>query len=303
MGELKKNKLISQIKDRAKRSLTVKEVCINTELYEESLNYLKNQKYIKFSKIKNILNNNFISNLPIGYVIIDRTEKIVGFMGTIFSKKIINGSEYNYCNIHSWIVNDQHRINSFFLLTPLFEKDITLTAFTPVKSLVGLLEKFEFKKIQMHYKLVFSFNNIFQNKKHFNIINNQSEILKILNKSEERIYQSYSKLPYEKFIIIDNFNKSKYIFIIASKIKKKGIRTLSFFYVSNIDEFKKNWKNFKSNISKEFKINFFSEYFFDKSQSIFPGDLILIKIKSRDICIKTSSQNINLDILYSDLIE
>ena len=41
----------------------------------------------------------------------------------------------------------------------------------------------------------------------------------------------------------------------------------------------------------------------DKSQSIFPENLILQKIKSKDICIKTSSQNINLDILYSDLIE
>ena len=165
MRESKTNKLISQIQDRAMRSLIVKEVCFNTELYHESLNYLKNQKYIKFSKIQKILNNNFISNLPIGYVIIDKTKKIVGFMGTIFSKKIINGSEYNYCNIHSWIVDEQHRINSFFLLAPLFKKDITLTAFTPVRSLVGLLEKLEFKKMQISYKLVFSLKNIFSKKK------------------------------------------------------------------------------------------------------------------------------------------
>ena len=303
MKESNTNKLISQIQDRAKRSLIVREVYVNTELYQESLNFLKKQKYIKFSKIENILNNNFISSLPLGYVIIDKTKKIVGFMGTIFSKKIINGSEYDYCNIHSWIVDEQNRINSFFLLTHLFEKDITLTAFTPVRSLVGLLEKFEFKKMQINYKLVFGINNILNQKKRFTFLRNESEILKILNKDEIKIYKSYRKLPYEKFIIIDDFNKPKYIFIIASKIKKKRIQTLSFFYVSNISEFKKNWKNFKSNISKEFKVNFFSEYYFDKSQSIFPENLILQKIKSKDICIKTSSQNINLDILYSDLIE
>jgi hypothetical protein len=303
MSEKKTNKLISQIQDRAKRSLTISEVCINTKLYTESLNYLKNQKYIKFSKIENVLKNNFISNLPLGYVIIDREKKIVGFMGTIFSKKIINGSEYNYCNIHSWIVDEQHRINSFFLLTPLLEKDIILTAFTPVKSLVGLLEKFEFKKMQISYKLVFNFNNFFNKKENFILIKNESEIIKILNKDEIKIYQNYSKLPYEKFVLIDNLNKSRYIFIIASKIKKRGIKTLSFFYISNILEFRKNWKNFKSSISKEFKVNFFSEYFFDSSQSIFPEDLILHKIKKKDICVKTTSLNINLDILYSDLIE
>jgi hypothetical protein len=303
MRESKTNKLISQIQDRAMRSLIVKEVCFNTELYHESLNYLKNQKYIKFSKIQKILNNNFISNLPIGYVIIDKTKKIVGFMGTIFSKKIINGSEYNYCNIHSWIVDEQHRINSFFLLAPLFKKDITLTAFTPVRSLVGLLEKLEFKKMQISYKLVFSLKNIFSKKKKFTFIKNKSEILNILNKDEIKIYENYRKLPYEKFIILDYFNKSNYIFIIASKIKKKGLETLSFFYVSNISLFRDNWKNFKSNISKEFKVSFFSEYYFEKSKSIFPKDLFLRKVKLKDICIKTSLKNINLDILYSDLIE
>ena len=66
-----------------------------------------------------------------------------------------------------------------------------------------------------------------------------------MNKDEIKIYENYRKLPYEKFIILDYFNKSNYIFIIASKIKKKGIETLSFFYVSNISLFRDNWKNFK----------------------------------------------------------
>ena len=47
--------------------------------------------------------------------------------------------------------------NDINLLTPLLEKEIVLTAFTPVKSLVGLLEKFGFKKIKMQYRITFLF--------------------------------------------------------------------------------------------------------------------------------------------------
>ena len=79
-------------------------------------------------------------------------------MGTIFSMRVYDNKEYIYCNIHSWVVDTYYRINSFFLLTSLIEQKITLTAFTPVKSLIGLLKKFDFKTIKINYRVVCFFN-------------------------------------------------------------------------------------------------------------------------------------------------
>ena len=76
-----------------------------------------------------------------------RNLAIVGFMGTIFSMRTIENKEHIYCNIHTWIVDKSFRINSFLLLTKLMKKNIILTAFTPIKTLVGLFEKFGFEKV------------------------------------------------------------------------------------------------------------------------------------------------------------
>ena len=304
MKENKSKGFIEKIKHRANRSLKIEEVYLGNKFYSETINYLRKQKYLEFSKIDRILKNSFISDYPFGYVITDHGNNIVGFMGTIFSKRIFNNIEYIYCNIHSWIVDETYRINSFLLLTPLIGLKITLTAFTPVRSLIGLLKKFEFKKIRMKYKVVCFFNFFVSQKKNNYIIEKKNSIIREkLNENDLKIYENYYKLPYEKFIIMDKVDTSKYIFIVASKVKKKRINILNLFYISNNSEFKKNWDKFKLNISREFKVNFCSQYFFDDSHNALPDDILLSIIKEKDVCVKNMLPDINLDILYSDLIE
>ena len=293
-----------KIEQRAKRSLVVEEVNLNTQLYNEAISYLKKQKYIKFLEINKILTNNFLSNHPFGYAIKDNNNNVVGFMGTIFSKKILDNEEHVYCNIHSWIVDRAYRINSFLLLTPLLKKKIILTAFTPVPSLVGLLEKFGFKKININYKIICYFNLLSPKlNNNFTLEKKDKTIRKKLNRNELRIYENYHKLPYEKFIIIDNADNTKYIFVITSKVKKKGINMLNFFYISNIPEFRMGWSKFRTEISKEFKISFFCQYFFNDSDNALPSNIFLSREKKKNIFVKNILSNTKLDILYSDLIE
>ena len=293
-----------KIQQRAERSLKVEEVNLNSQLCNEAINYLKKQKYIKFLEINKILTNSFVFDYPFGYIIKDNKNNVVGFMGTIFSKKFHDDKEHVYCNIYSWIVDRAYRINSFFLLTPLLKKKITLTAFTPVKSLVGLLEKFGFKKININYKAVCYFNLLsFKKNNSHTFEKNDKAIRKKINRDELRIYENYYKLPYEKFIITDNADSTKYIFVITSKVRKKGINMLNFFYISNIPEFRRSWHKFKSEISKEFKISFFCQHFFNDSDNALPNDIFLSKVKKKDIFIKNILPNTKLDILYSDLIE
>ena len=78
------------------------------------------------------------------------------------------------------------------------------------------------------------------------IIEKDSDIIKKkINQADLKIYENYNKLPYEKFIITNKIDSSKYIFVIASRAKKKGLNVLNLFYISNNEEFKKNWDKFK----------------------------------------------------------
>ena len=121
------------------------------------------------------------NNYPIGFIIKNLEKNIVGFMGTLFYEKLINNKKFIFCNIHSWIVNKNYRLNSFFLITPLLNEKLNLTAYTPVKSLKGLLEKFGLNKRILNYKIVINISLFRFNKKKFIIETKENIILNHLN--------------------------------------------------------------------------------------------------------------------------
>ena len=205
---------IEKTKKKALKNLKIDEAYFNTDIGTETINYLKEQKYIKFDKIKKVLKINFISDYPFGYVIRNQYGNIVGFMGTIFSTRNHNNANNILCNIHTWIVDKKYRINSFLLLTPLLEKNITMTAFTPVKTLVGLLEKLGFEKIKMKYRIVYLFKLFNFTKKNLYKIENDNLIVQnTLNQNDVKIYNNYVNLACEQFLIIKENETSKYIFV------------------------------------------------------------------------------------------
>jgi len=304
MKKIREKSTIQKIEERASKNLSVHEVYLNTDLELEAIEYLKKQKYLEFSKIEIILKNNFIPSYPFGYIMKNKKNDIVGFMGTIFSIRAIGYKEKVYCNIHTWIVDAEFRLNSFLLLTELVKKNFTLTAFTPVKTLVGLLEKFGFIKTKIHYRVIFvSYLLNFFKKKTYKIEKNSSIIEKLLSEKDLTIFKNYIHFPCEKFVITDSKSPQKYIFIIATKVLKKKFKTLNIFYVSDNLKLKKNWSKISSLIYNEFKVSFCVQHFFDENESAIPNTFFLSKNYRKNICVKNLNNNFKLDILYSDLIE
>ena len=303
MKKIKDKIFIDKIIERAAKKLRVEEVCVNSDLEIKTIDYLIKQEYLEFSKIEIILKNNFLHNYPFGYALIDQHNEIVGFMGTIFSMRTIENKEHIYCNIHTWIVDKSFRINSFLLLTKLMKKNIILTAFTPIKTLVGLFEKFGFEKIKMRRRIIFLFHfPNFVNKKQHEIEKNRLLIEKLLNENDLNLYRNYFHVPCEKFVIVDKNDKTKYIFIIAAKFKIRGFQTLNLFYVSDNLKLKKDWDLITSIISKEFKVSFCVQTCFDERDCSIPNKALFTINLTRDICVNNLSTSSKLDILYSDLL-
>ena len=69
------------------------------------------------------------------------------------------------------------------------------------------------------------------------------------------------------------------------------------------NEFKISWHKFKSEISKEFRVNFFCQHFFNDSDNALPNNIFLSRAKKKDIFVKNILPDTKLDVLYSDLIE
>ena len=124
-----------------------KEIFLNTNLHIQAINYLKNQNYIDYKIIKEILQINYNKYYPIGYVVKIKN-KIVGFVGTLLSKRKINNKNYLYCNIHTWVVDKHHRVASHLLYKPLIKKKYIITVLSPQNRLIKIFKKMGFQPVE-----------------------------------------------------------------------------------------------------------------------------------------------------------
>ena len=82
----------------------------------------------------------------LGLALVDQDEYI-GFIGLLFSKRIIDDKEYKFCNINNWIVKEQYRSQSLLqLLHVLKLKDYTFTNLTPIPEIIPIFKKLGFRE-------------------------------------------------------------------------------------------------------------------------------------------------------------
>ena len=63
--------------------------------------------------------------------VLQNNKNIVGFLGTIFSERIVNDKRLLFCNLSTWVVLKEFRQYSLLLLFKVLKKkDIIITAFT-----------------------------------------------------------------------------------------------------------------------------------------------------------------------------
>ena len=285
------------------KKYSIDEVFFNGQLKTQTTDYLKNQDYLDYKKIKQVLKINFNKVYPIGYVL-KVENKIVGFVGTLFSERKINKKDYIYCNIHTWIVNESHRLSSHLLFFPLIKKKCIITVLTPLKRLCSLFQKIGFSVRTMKYRVIFSINffNFFQENS-LQIEKKTIEIKKKLNKHDWKIYQDHSDLSFIKFIVFNKNEKSNFSFIISRKVKKnKFFYVLNILYVSNKSFFKKNWQSINEKISTEFKVFFCAQYFLNETECVLPNNTKFSINRTKDICVKNLPANMKFDTLYSEMI-
>jgi hypothetical protein len=291
----------ADLEKRASERFKIKEVYKDGKNYNIAKDFLQKQKFIPYHNIKNLISLQKNTTYPIGYLMTDKSDIAVGYVGTWFSKRIIENIECVFCNIHTWIVEKRYRLYSYYLISSLIKEDLNLVALTPVESLKGLLLKYDFKKEKIYYKLVLNLKLFKFFKKKYEIIKEKKNIEIQLNKEYLDIYNAYSNNINKSFLIKD-IKRNKKILIIGSILKKKGIEIFNIFYASDRFFFKEDWKIITNTISKEINISFFSEYILENNENIFPNQILFSKVKQKEIYIKSNKKLCSLDLLNSDLI-
>lgn len=125
--------------------------------FEQVHNFLKQLNSTTISKDtweKTYSNPFNTDDLP-GFVLKDQG-KVVGFFGTIFSRRVIEGKEIRFCNTHSWIVDENYRRNGLLLLNKIHKlQDVVLTNFSASEGPYQIMKQLKWKEIDNAHSIFY----------------------------------------------------------------------------------------------------------------------------------------------------
>ena len=125
----------------------------------------------------------------VGYHL-EQDTHVVGFMGLIFSYKLIEGKKIKFCNISSLIVKPEYRASSILFIRKLNElKDVILTGLGPIEASYQLLSRVGFKTLETHSIIIPVINGLLTRQK----INyyEMPKLLELIDVEPRRIVQDH----------------------------------------------------------------------------------------------------------------
>lgn len=92
---------------------------------------------------------------PRGWALLDG-ERIAGFVGTVTRRRrTADGGEATFCNLHSWIVEPDHRGRSLTLLRrALAREDLVLTDFSPTPAVHAIDRRLGFRRLDARLRIL-----------------------------------------------------------------------------------------------------------------------------------------------------
>ena len=246
------NNLLEKLEKKSDLNIDVKPIFQNKDHRDILDKFLKTQRYLDPKEIFEILKINFNSKQPIGYALIKNDRDVIGFLGTIFSNRLIKENTVEHCYLHSWIVFEKYRFEAFKLIIPILKKNIFLSTYSPIKTLEGLYKKLGFSETQFFSKFLVFLPNLRSKKDNLVLSDNCSFFEKYLSKNNRIILKDHMFTDTKKIIIYSDKNPYDNLFVIAKKkLKMKILPIIEIIYISDLDKF----KFYESKISFEFLKN------------------------------------------------
>lgn len=171
-----------------------------------------------------------IDESHVGFILEENNEP-VGYIGTLFSLREINGRTEKFCNLCTWIVKEEYRSEGLPLLFQVLRmKDVTVTNFTGNR-VASILEKFDFKVLDKRLKILFPIPTI---SKGCELIFDYSRIPPLLEAHDQGVFEDHCEFKYSFVLLKANDEVSLICF---RKVKRKRLPILEVHYLSGQDTF------------------------------------------------------------------
>jgi len=173
-----------------------------------------------------------------GYAAFDQN-RAVGFMGLIFSERLIRGKPEKICNMSTWIVKKEYRKEgvglSILSEVVSLANNYTITGLNPGnKAVLSAYKSFGYKELDTISKILLPVPTLSLLFNKCSIELNPDIVRRCLNDKDLKFYHDHLKFRCLHFVIK---TKDNYCYFIAKKTKRKNMPLAEIHYISNFDVF------------------------------------------------------------------
>ena len=297
---------LEKLKRFVPKNLIIEEV---TEDKKELVNeFLRSRKNLGFTF--NGLSPHFgknwdYNNNPYGNIMRDtKSNIIVGFIATIYSKRKIGDKNYLCCNLAHFYIEKKFRMFAYYFFLYLLERDkIIIYSHTPKDSIMNIYRKLNFEIQVMKYTVSLGFNlNSFFSKdfKRFKIISDKENIKNLLDSNNKKIYEDHEKYNCIHFVIIDKKEILEPCYFVIKKKRKFQVQLIDILYISNLEEYKNFAPEIFTKISLFFKTFLIGQRYFKTSEKFDNNFFLFSRTVEKFVPIKKFDNYYVADTLYSD---
>lgn len=166
-----------------------------------------------------------------GYMLLKDGE-VKGYLGLIFSTRILNGRVEKFCNLTSWIVSDDARSKSLAMLLEVLKlKDYTITNFTASPTVAVIMRRLGFVELDVHQQVLFPVPGL-------GLVRGwgcacefePGRIRSLLGESDRRIFDDHQQVGCEHLLLKAD---TGYSYLVLKRTRRKDLPFLKVHYLSD----------------------------------------------------------------------
>jgi hypothetical protein len=182
-----------------------------------------------------------------GFLFRDPSGHIAGGLGAIYSHQVIDGTEYDFCNLTSWCVKEAYRSHSMRLAMKLTEQaGFEITNFSPTQVVARVLRFLDFRELDERISYFPNLPYVEAALQKSKIEWNAGSIERSLGGELARIYRDHSLYPWLKCVLLEADGKQ--CLIILKSIRVKGVTGAKILYLSDRDLYAKHLGKVSANL-------------------------------------------------------
>ncbi|PYC87706.1 hypothetical protein C7C46_02860 [Streptomyces tateyamensis] len=168
-----------------------------------------------------------------GYVMEDGSE-VVGFLGTLFTERDIDGRRHKFCEIHSWFVKDAYRNESMKLFLPVMSiRKATLLNYTPTRTVYDISKKFGWADLETKVLQFLPVPTPRTLSPGYRLETRKHLIIQHLDEADRKIFLDHENLDCRHYLVMRR-GSTDYLYLVVKKLRlRKYVPFGRILYASN----------------------------------------------------------------------